>query len=235
MPPIKKTKLSDVVVEEVLKAVENGRFKPGQKIPSEKVLTKEFGVSRTTLREAFQKLELLGKMSIRQGDGTYVNDDTPSASFYTHLNRALAIGDTAFTQFLEARECLESYACQLAANRATDTDVDKLNNIIRQQETAVNNPDDFAEYDFFFHQALVEASKNPIILEFWTSIMALIREEQGRITLIPGIMEQALKGHKRIIKAITQKDDKKAQTFLQEHLSLLPGVMLSELSSRVNP
>ena len=230
MSQIKKVRLSDTVVEEVLKALENGRFKPGEKIPSESVLTKEFGVSRTTLREAFQKLELLGKMSIRQGDGTYVNDD-PSPSIYSHINSAFVFGNTDMTKLLEARECLETYAIKLVANRATAGDVAKLYEVIGSEKDSLT-PQNFPEQDFLFHQLIIELSDNPILLNFWTSIMSLIKEEQTRIVNIPGVTEQAWETHRQIVKAIEQKDAKKAQTCMQQHLSLLPGIVLSDVSHR---
>lgn len=233
MPPVKKTKLADAVVEEVLKAIETGRFKPGEKIPSEKVLTKEFGVSRTTLREAFQKLEAMGKMSIRQGDGTYLNEKIPS-HLYTHLKSAFLFSDTDVTMFLEARECLEMFAAQLAANRATEEDIAKLNEILRLQEENLHDKEKFSEFDFKFHQVLLEASKNPILIQFWNLILGLIRVELDRITGLPGITEQAWKDHKRIAKAIAQKEARRAQTVMREHLSLVQGSVLPQLTSRIN-
>lgn len=230
MAQIKKVKLSDTVVEEVLKALENGRFKPGEKIPSESVLTKEFGVSRTTLREAFQKLELLGKMSIRQGDGTYVNDGPPP-SIYNHINSAFIFGNTDMTKLLEARECLEMYAIKLVANRATAEDVARLYEAIGSEKDSLT-PQTFPKQDFLFHQLLIELSDNPILLGFWTSIMSLIKEEQTRIANIPGVPEQAWETHKQIIKAIEKNDAKKAQACMQQHLSLLPGIVLSDVSHR---
>ncbi len=64
MPPIKRLNVVDYIVEEMLTRIRSGEFKKGEKIPPEKVLTKEFGVSRTSLREAFKKLELLGLITI---------------------------------------------------------------------------------------------------------------------------------------------------------------------------
>lgn len=232
MPPIKKLKLSDSVVEEVLKAIENGRFKPGQKIPSEKILTKEFGISRTTLREAFQKLELLGKMSIRQGDGTYLTEDAP-ANLFSNINTAFVFGNIEMTQYLDARECLELYATSLAIDRATADDLESMQEIICLQEKNLHNNDEFAKCDFKFHQTLVQLSKNSILAQFWVLINASVRAEQARVAVVAGIKEQALKDHKRLVKMIANKDHKRAQATIREHLSRIPGIVLSELSNMV--
>ena len=77
---VKRVTLVDAVVEQMVEAIKSGRFKEGKKIPSEKMLTEEFGVSRTTLREAFKKLEYLGVLSIKQGNGTYVIDADTAVS-----------------------------------------------------------------------------------------------------------------------------------------------------------
>ncbi|MCU6747173.1 GntR family transcriptional regulator [Faecalicatena acetigenes] len=80
---VKRVTLVDAVVEQMVEAIKSGRFKEGNKIPSEKMLTQEFGVSRTTLREAFKKLEYFGILSIRQGNGTYVVDADSAMSLLT--------------------------------------------------------------------------------------------------------------------------------------------------------
>ena len=215
----------------MLKAIQNGRFQPGQRIPSEKILTQEFGVSRTTLREAFQKLELLGKISIRQGDGTYLSE-TSFKPLYAEIQTAFLIGNTDLTQYLEAREHLELTVARLAIIRATKEDLVLMENILKAQNDNLKNPVSFAELDFEFHLTLMRSAKNSILLQFWMSIVPLIKEQQQRVAPLPGMRERALRTHTQLLSAIKQKDASKAQKVIREHLSIIPGRLLTDASRR---
>ena len=91
----------------------------------------------------------------------------------------------------------------------------------------------FWEFDFKFHQALIQAAKNNILLQFWMSIAPLIKEQQTRSSTIPGMTRQAIKVHKKLIQALGEHNIKKVQNLMQEHLAMIPGRLLSDVSRRV--
>ena len=233
MEPIKKISVVDSVVEAMLNAIQTGRFTPGHKIPSERVLTQEFGVSRTALREAFQKLEQLGKITIRQGDGTYLNPPT-AENVRGEISLAFDLGTAGMNQYLEARESLETAAVRLAIERATIHDVEKLEQLLKEQEEHLNDTPIFAELDFRFHQTLVQTAQNNIILQFWLSIAPLIREQQDRVAPIPGMNLRAFKDHIKIVESIARNTPKKAETLIQKHLSMVLGDLLTGISLRLD-
>jgi GntR family transcriptional repressor for pyruvate dehydrogenase complex len=233
MEPIKKISVVDSVVEAMLNAIQTGRFTPGHKIPSERVLTQEFGVSRTALREAFQKLEQLGKITIRQGDGTYLNPPT-SENLRDEICLAFDLGNAGMNQYLEARESLETSAIRLAIERASVHDIEKLEQLLKEQEEYLDNTAVFAELDFKFHQTLVQTAKNHILLQFWLSIAPLIQEQQHRVAPILGMNRRAFKDHVKIVESLARNTPKKAENIIQKHISMILGDLLTGISLRLD-
>lgn len=229
MERIKRFRVVDAVLEAMLDAIQNGRFTPGQKIPSERVLTQEFGVSRTALREAFQKLEQLGKITIRQGDGTYLNFPVPE-NLCGDINTTFNLGESGMNQYLEARESLEIAAVRLSIERVSEEDIEFLNQLVKEQASYIKDPATFTQLDFKFHHALVQAANNNIILQFWMSIAPLIQEQLSRVSTVPGMLERALKHHKRIIEAISLEEPRKAENTIREHFGSVPGDLLVKMS-----
>lgn len=233
MERIRRVSVVDSVVEAMLQAIQDGRFTPGHKIPSERVLTQEFGVSRTALREAFQKLEQLGKITIRQGDGTYLNDPA-SVKLFDDISLAFELGEAGMNQYLEARESLELSAVRLAVERATAEDVALLEQILKEQAENLNDPDTFKELDFKFHQALLSAAKNSVLMKLWSSITPLIQEQLVKVHHIPGMLERAFKHHKKIVEAISRDEPTKAQNVIREHLGMVRGDLLTKMSMEIS-
>lgn len=234
MCAIKKVNIVDSIVDEMLNKIKEGKFKPGEKIPSERVLTQEFGVSRTSLREAFKKLELLGTITIRQGDGTYLNDSFQDNIIQNEIKKLFTVGNINVTEYLEAREHLEIKAAGLAAQRATQEDIENLSKIITELEQSIHNPETYQEKDFEFHTAIIRTAKNMIFNQFWSFLVPLITEQQRRSTDIAGMMKNAILGHKSILDAICSKNSKKAEKMMADHLAMIPGRLLSEVSRRIN-
>jgi len=126
---IKKASLSDIVIEKIKAAIRNGELKPGDRIPSHDILCKRWGISRTTIREALNKLESVGILTKYQGRGTYINDITADkmisgSEFGTLLGRA------AVLQLLEARKLVETVIVGLSAERRTMEELEVLQELL---------------------------------------------------------------------------------------------------------
>lgn len=233
MSSIKKVKVVDSIVEEMLSKIRSGEFKPGEKIPSEQALTKEFGVSRTSLREAYKKLELLGTIIIRQGDGTYLNESLQDQLIHNEIRTLFTVGNMNISEYLEARKILEIKAAGLAAKRATTEDIEKLSKIVNDFASHIDDPEIYKEIDFEFHQTIVNTAKNRFISQFWTFLIPLIKEQQGRSNYIMGVTNNSVISHRELLDAIINKKSKAAEKCMEEHLSMIPGRLITEISRRV--
>lgn len=220
MELIKKVRVVDSVVAAMLQAIDTGRFVPGQKIPPERELTKMFGVSRTALREAFQKLEQLGKISIRQGDGTYLNEPEilqESASM-------LDMSNISMDQYIEARELLETMALRLVLERCTSEELEELGAIVQEQELCLDNSSKYAELDFKFHQKIIEMTKNRVIIQLWQSFAPTIKSMLVGVSKhSPPIMQKAFKEHKKIYEYLVKGELREMQGMLKKHFERIPG------------
>lgn len=220
MELIKKVRVVDSVVAAMLQAIDTGKFVPGQKIPPERELTKMFGVSRTALREAFQKLEQLGKISIRQGDGTYLNDPEMSQESPPMMD----MSNISMDQYIEARELLETMALRLALERCTSEELEELGTIVQEQESCLKDSSKYAELDFKFHQKMIEMTKNRVIIQLWQSFAPTIKNMLiGVAQHSAPMMQKAFKDHKKIYECLVKGELRETQGLIKKHFEKIPG------------
>jgi GntR family transcriptional repressor for pyruvate dehydrogenase complex len=163
------------VASELEKRILEGSLKPGDRLPSERTLALELGVSRPSLREAMQKLVSRGLLTTRHGGGTFVTDRL-EAHFVDPWQDMLKGNPLLHRDLLEFRQMLESQAASLAADRATDADIIRLDAAYAALEASYSG-DDLAhciDTDVAFHQAVAEASHNALIGHLTASLMRVI-------------------------------------------------------------
>jgi len=234
MQTIKRISLVDSVVEHILQSIQNKRFLPGDKIPPERELTVALGVSRTALREAIKRLESLGVLTVRQGDGTYVRADAGNKeqAFRQGMRDLFSMGDIHMRDFLEARELIESKAVVLAAERATDEELRRLEHLQECMEKSVDDRERFLRYDIDFHRFLMELSRNPILLRFSWSIDDLLNEQIKRSVTTHENLQSALEAHSEIVDAVCSRNPARAEQALRSHLKKISTLLLNAVLNR---
>jgi GntR family transcriptional repressor for pyruvate dehydrogenase complex len=172
---IPATRLADTVASDLEMRILEGSLKPGDRLPSERALAIELGVSRPSLREAIQKLVLKGLLVTRHGGGTHVTDRL-EAHFADPWQEMLNGHPLLHRDLLEFRQMLESQAATLAAQRATDVDISLLGAAYSRLEVVYASADLSAciDADVAFHQAVAEASHNVLIGHLTSSLMRVI-------------------------------------------------------------
>ena len=168
-------RLADTIASDLEKRILEGSLKPGDRLPPERELALELRVSRPSLREAMQKLVSKGLLTTRHGGGTHVTDQL-DAHFVDPWQDMLKGHPVLHRDLLEFRQMLESQAASLAADRATDVDISRLDAVYSALE-AVYASDDLSaciDADVAFHQAIAEASHNVLIGHLTSSLMKVI-------------------------------------------------------------
>ena len=162
--------ITDSVYRQILEQIIAGRYRPGDRIPTENELKETFNVSRNTIRAALNRLNTLGILETRRGDGTYVCK--PSMGMYINsFIPAMLINEDSFLEILEFRRAIEIAATRMAAERADENDIKALQHYLDISLSAGNNMQIYPASTIDFHVQIAKASKSQI----FASMMELIK------------------------------------------------------------
>ncbi len=219
-------KLSDAIVAQLESRILDGILKPGDRLPPERALAEEFGVSRPSLREAIQRLVSRGLLVSRQGGGTYVTDrlETAFSDPWEHLidRHGELHGD-----LLEFRRVLEGTVASYAATRATDADLQRLAKCVEELETAYAGGDlvSQAQADVNFHVAVGEASHNVLFAHLTGSLLSMlhrhVKDNIANLFAVGEVSEVLLAQHLAIWEAIRTGNPEAARRASEEHLDFV--------------
>ncbi|HXW83752.1 MAG TPA: FadR/GntR family transcriptional regulator [Candidatus Binataceae bacterium] len=164
---IRTPRAFEEIAEQIRKQLSDRRLRAGDRLPPERALAAQFGVSRNTLREALRSLENSGLLRLQKGatGGAFVRESTGDA-IVTGLRDMFHLGAIQPGQLTEARVAIESIAVRMACERATAEDIDALNANIAAAERAARDKIDFydqAATHLDFHRILARATKNPVM------------------------------------------------------------------------
>src|SRR5258708_32665252 len=155
--PIKKTSISDDIVDQIMSLIASGDLKPGQRLPSERELCKNFGAGRSSLREALRCLCIVGVLNARVGEGTSVAPD--GGKFLGKIIEWRVVTEQHdIEDLMEARIALEGVTAANAASRGSEKDLLKLQDLLTKMDAALKDDKRFAALDLEFHVTLAEAS-----------------------------------------------------------------------------
>lgn len=214
----------DGVVEQIEKLIIAGVLKGGRKLPSERELAEQMGISRPKIRDAIKDLEGRGLLEVRHGEGTFVAALTGTALSPAMID-LFSKHPEAFGGYIEFRREVEGFAAYVAAVRATDADREIIASIMQEMEAAHEACDRTRELklDVGLHVAIVDAAHNPLLVHVMASIYELMERAilHGRmIQEGPESAREALLGqHRAIVDAILARDPQAASAAAEEHIN----------------
>ncbi|MGB4038215.1 MAG: FadR/GntR family transcriptional regulator, partial [Bacillota bacterium] len=216
MEPVKRVRVVDIVCEKLVSAISEGRFDAGSKLPPEHDLAEMLQVSRNALREAVRQLEAMGVVTVRHGDGTYVNRVTAN-TLVTRALQFFTLDGRALIDLVEAREAIEVSAAMLAAERADEKEVEALLGLVRDMSNLIDSPEEYAEKDFAFHVMVVEASKNQVLMELFSTIQDILMVQLRKIMGLYGVTIDSYGYHLKVALAIADKNGEAAGFAMRNH------------------
>jgi GntR family transcriptional repressor for pyruvate dehydrogenase complex len=207
--------VTDQVVEYLRANIENKVWLEGEKIPSENQMTDMLNVSRASIRAAISQLVGVGVLESIQGKGTYV---------ITNNIEALGQRQYAITKedckeiikVLEFRIIIEPHSSHLAAQRATEDNIQKLSGLLEEMKSAVGDPKRFICADMSFHEELCHATQNPLIEKSIQEVFRQTEYSHNQINAIFGY--DGIYYHENILAAIRKKNGREASKIMKEHL-----------------
>lgn len=214
-PPARTSVAADAV-DQIKQMILDGRLTPGQRLPSERVLSEALGLSRPTVREAIGAMVALNILESRQGSGTYVAS-LEIRDLLEPLRFALALSPSGLQQLFEVRAMLEPKAAGLAARNASAEQIGALTACVRASSPH-RSFDRFVELDVELHTLVAVASGNEILIHVLASLSELGVESRRKTVRKPGVVKQSTADHERIAAAISDRDAAKAELAMLEHL-----------------
>ncbi len=217
---IEKISTVDAIVNYIKKQIESGIFKPGDQLPSERILQGQLNVSRFALREALAKLSALGIIHIAHGKGAFIATEVNRESLQDVFIPLFAHKDiNHLVDFFEARMLIESEAVVLCALRRSDEDIDDLQRIIEQRTQAIDDPAKYAELDYLFHSKISQMSRNIFINKMLECLNDFIKRYLIILARDKNTRRQSLANHIKIFESIKSKDAENAGRIIREHLT----------------
>jgi GntR family transcriptional repressor for pyruvate dehydrogenase complex len=214
---VKHLNISETIVQQVKQLILQGKLKPGQKLPSERVLAGQLGVGRSSVREATSALLALGIVEIRPGEGVFVRSDFPRSTIASVEWSSLLINGHS-NDLIEARIAVETSTARLAAERATPADRKQLRELVAQMSTSLEL-EAFIDVDLKFHLTLAQASQNIVLREILTGIQQLMRGSMRQVLQVPELRTLAIEQHRGLYQAVERGAVEEVERIMRAHLN----------------
>ncbi len=216
---IRDATLVDRVVIELERLIVESRLEDGDRLPSERELASQFGVSRTVVREAVRGLVARRLLDVGGGRGTTVR--APSAAAASESMKLLLqvqAGGADTEKVSEVRRILENEIAALAASRRTAADLDALEAILDAAERNLHAPDAFVKEDVAFHSLLAKATQNELFVVILESLAHVMLEVRLLALRIPGTASRAVAHHRQVLDSVRAGDPVAARDAMNRHM-----------------
>ncbi len=218
LKPVSRTTLSEQVALQIIGMISAGKWKPGDRLPSEAELCKALHVGRSTLREALKSLSFTGLVRMRAGEGTYVAQGYKSFPAEIFTPSTLEMEKTV-SALCEARLVLEGELAAFCAERATEEDLQNLEDLLAQMQAhAQLSGDSFLELDLGFHSRIALASRNGVLANLFQTVRDHLVEFVRKGQRMPNSRERAYISHAEILSALKDRNAEKARRLMREHV-----------------
>lgn len=225
------------VSSQLLAGILRGDFQPGQELPAEDQLAREFGVSRPVVRDAVKHLALLGMVESRQGRQSRI----ASYHRWNHLapellaaRRDVGVVEDVLLEVLELRRMIEVEAAAAAATRATPSNLTAMEEALAELDQSLDDLPRFTQSDIAFHNAMLEATQNhllPSLFEMLRPMLTFAREISLTARAEGPSISQA--GHRAVFAAIRSGSAEDARAAMADHLSWTANLDITERNVRL--
>lgn len=214
---IERKRLADQIIDKLASMIADGVLKPGDKLPPEPELMKQFGVGRSSIREAVGALALIGLITVRPGHGTHVA--VPSEHAHTKpIGFMMGIGRDKVRELVEARIELEQVIVKLAAERATEEDIADIREQHLDLKASLKNRRRTIQADLSFHTALAKASHNSVLTRFLAEMRQPMKHWMEQKAKYDWGYDKVYEQHDAIVMAVEARDGEGAQAAMRDHL-----------------
>ena len=222
MDKLKKIK-TDTIQSQVYNKIKNmiidGKWLPGDKIPSESMLSEMLGVGRVSIRSALQYLSAQGYIETKRGEGSYVKA-LDLTNYIDFISPMLELSKQNYKDIIEIRKIIEPNLIPLVIKNIQDKDIIKLKSILKKMLKNKDNTNIFSKYDLLFHCEIAKITGNTLIINVLGIIWSVfLKSMKKNVEITPDRKKYSISYHKKILSAIINKDAKLAKKLMRKHLN----------------
>ena len=208
--PIKRLSLADEVAQRLQQQISLGQYKPGDKLPIEPALMQEFGVGRSTIREAVRILANAGVLRVQQGLGTFVEAPSDTEPLSQRMKRA------DFKDLNEIRALLEQKIAEKAALHRTEADIEKMRQCLalRAEMAAANKVEECIKADIAFHSAIAAAAQNGFMADLYSTVARHLLQYFVEVHKSTKVFIESQEWHQQLLEAIIHKQPAEAWAWI---------------------
>lgn len=214
LSPDARKPLPELIEDKLRQLIQSGRFKAGDRLPTEPELAQRLAVARSSLRTALQRLQLQGIVEVMRGRGWYVRSTQVAEQDDMLLDHRASDSD-----LMEVRIALEATATSLAATRATDGELDEIAKRARDYQTAsAEDKDELLLADEEFHAAIVRAGHNELLEQLYRSLVPKLRPYRRSSYSSTEVHHRSATEHDQVAWFLKRRDDGGARVAMTGHL-----------------
>ena len=220
--PIKTSKLSDEVYNQIVSLISRGTLKPGDKIPSERDLAADLGISRQSVREALNRAEVMGLIDVRQGEGSFILSSI-NKSLKPPLTIIIEKEAERIFEFIEIRKLIEGWCAEKAASEATGEDLKNMEEILGKMKKVASKDKQWEELDLELHLSFAKATHNVIAIHMMEALKTNFKPFFKFAKSMPRSekIDVLWQHHFEIFKAIKSRNPRAAQKKVIDHLNFI--------------
>lgn len=222
-----KSTVPGQVVDQIKHLLANGALSVGDRLPPERQMSEQLGVSRPSLREALRVLEYAGVLAPFPGGGMRVTDGSeilPNSLQMTHLVKQFALHE-----MIEARKIIEAATVRLAIERASSEDIESIAKYHHAAYAILENKQAFVEADSIFHRALAEASGNGILVTMLQTMSSMMCDVNSELLSTLEGRKIVMDHHQLILDALARRDVPAGLQAMDDHLSNVVRTMQAQM------
>lgn len=220
--------LYNIIIEKLMDLIKNGNLKPGDRLPPERKLAEDFGVSRNSIRQAIQALVERKVLESRQGDGTYISASPVFTFSADCIAESINERQGLLGDIIEFRKIVEPWIASLAAKKIKPEEISWLKMIVCDQHMAILYGRNDNEIDREFHMKLAELSGNRVVIEVMTAIQSIINESRSEWLQSRERKTASVEGHLKIIEALSSGNSEDSFRAMLDHLSEIEDYILGD-------
>jgi DNA-binding FadR family transcriptional regulator len=226
---ISRRPVRDQISDKLAYMIHSGLLRPGDELPSERELVATLGVSRETVRAAIGVLQARRMIEVSHGARTRVLGTGPFP-LHESVSALRDLGDRSFSEVAEARKAVEMQVVSLAAQRITRKELTRLEALVQEQESMLNDPVRFQISDREFHTTLSGACRNTLLVDVVSDFYDYALEYRRRVLQRRGAIAHSVAEHRGIVSALRTRDPEAAVGAMKKHLEQVRRTTLKEMA-----